>query len=212
MKTTKKLLTILIWLTWVALTTMWSYAAVVTAHAPHHFKKHHVENLTGDWVGKHLKLFPFNFEKTTTQIDFTKLEKATKNEKKWKEDDNDEVDEDIKTFHGWALGFLWDYLDDSTLTEDQKAEIQILQTKKQQDMEELHESFINATDENKESISNKMKEVNLSFLKSLENYIPEEKLESYKEFLSELPDRDKKAEKKHHKVKKVDEKKESVIN
>ena len=210
MKTTRKILTILIWLTWVVLATMWSFTAIVTAHTPHHFKKHHVENLTGNTTGKHLKLFPFNFEKTTTQVDFTGLEKANKNEKKWKE--HDEVDEDIKTFHGWALGFLWDYLDDSTLTEDQKVEIQILQTKKQQDMKELHESFINATDEDKESISNKMREVNLNFLRSLESYIPEEKLESYKEFLSELPDRDKKAEKKYHKTKKVVEGKESIIN
>jgi hypothetical protein len=41
-----------------------------------------------------------------------------------------------------------------------------------------------------------MKSVNNEFLTALKKYIPDEKVAEYDEFLSELPDRDMKAEKK----------------
>lgn len=63
----------------------------------------------------------------------------------------------------WALGFLWNFLDDSQLTENQKTEIKLLQANKQKNMKELHEKMLTADDASKQEIANEMKKVNSEF-------------------------------------------------
>lgn len=173
--------------------SLWAYAAIW-----HHWKMHqprHNEAATDFWSWRNAKFLPFNFEKTTTQVDLNEIDKtALKWEKKWKRPQKQWSWEKLE-FHGWALGFLWNFLDDSNLTDDQKNEIQLLQANKQKKMSELLEKMTSTTGD-KTEIENQMKEVNNEFLESLKAYIPEDKAEEYAKFTSELPEWDMKAERK----------------
>lgn len=193
MKITRKIVIGVVWFTWLSLMSLWAYAAVW-----HHAKMHqprHNEAATDFWSGKNVKFLPFNFEKTTTQVDLNEVDKtALKWEKRWKRDHKQWSWENLE-FHGWALGFLWNFLDDSNLTDDQKNEIQLLQANKQKKMSELLKEMISTTGD-KTDIENEMKEVNNEFLESLKAYIPEDKATEYSEFVSELPEWNMKAEKK----------------
>ena len=173
--------------------SLWAYAAV-WHHAKMH-QPHHNEAATDFWSGKNVKFLPFNFEKTTTQVDLNEVDKtALKWEKRWKRNHKQWSWENLE-FHGWALGFLWNFLDDSNLTDDQKNEIQLLQANKQKKMSELLKEMTSTTGD-KTDIENEMKEVNNEFLESLKAYIPEDKAIEYSEFVSELPEWNMKAEKK----------------
>lgn len=202
MKITKKIVVAVIGFTWVALSSLWAYAATTTHNIKHH--KHHTAT-TDFWTWRNIKLLPFNFESTTTQLSQVDLKKINnKWEKKWKKD-NEEWSWENLEFHWWALWFLWNFLDDSQLSENQKVEISLLQANKQRKMAELHEKMVSYTWD-KQGIALEMKSVNNEFLTALKKYIPDEKVAEYDEFLSELPDRDMKAEKKkwEHNVKKVE--------
>ena len=201
MNITKKIVVAVIWFTWVAVSTFWVFAAS-TPHSKWHHKHH--QYATDFWSWKALKLLPLNLDNSATQINVTDLKKTEKkSEKKWKK---------VKwwswenlEFHVWALWFLWNFLDDSQLTENQKAEIQLLQADKQKKMAELHEKMITASEDEKPDLASEMKKVNSDFLNALKKYISEEKAEEYNEFLNELPDWDKKAEKKKgEKVEKIE--------
>ena len=150
-------------------TWVWLMSLWAYAAAWHHVRIHHPHHneATDFWSGKNVKFLPFSFEKTTTQVDF----------------------------HGWALGFLWNFLDDSNLTDDQKLEIQLLQANKQKKMWELLKEMTSTTGDTA-TIENEMKEVNNKFLESLKAYISEDKVTEYDEFLNELPEWNMKAEKK----------------
>ena len=193
MKITRKIVIGVVWFTWLSLMSLWAYAAVW-----HHAKMHqprHNEAATEFWSGKNAKFLPFNFEKTTTQVDLNEVDKtALKWEKRWKRNPKQWSWENLE-FHGWALGFLWNFLDDSNLTDDQKKEIQSLQVNKQKAMRELLKQMTSTTGD-KTDIENKMKEINDKFLESLKAYIPEDKATEYSEFISELPEWNMKAEKK----------------
>lgn len=192
MTITKKLVIAVIWFTWVSLMSVWAYAA-----AWHHMKIHHPHHneAIDFWSGKNVKFLPFSFEKITTQVDLNEIDKtALKAEKRWKKNHEEWSWENLK-FHGWALGFLWNFLDDSNLTDDQKLEIQLLQANKQKKMGELLKQMTSATGD-KTEIETEMKEVNNKFLESLKAYIPEDKITEYDEFMSELPEWNMKAEKK----------------
>ena len=142
MKTTKKIAVALVGFTGIALASMWTFAANTKTFIVHQAHKHN-EALTGNFTWNHLNLLPFHFEKITAQVDLNTADwKVIKGEKKWNKS-HDEIDEDdMNTFHGGALWFLWNFLDDSQLTQDQKDEIQVLQIKKQQDMAELLNKMI----------------------------------------------------------------------
>ncbi|MBR6907483.1 hypothetical protein IKN40_03105 [bacterium] len=90
---------------------------------------------------------------------------------------------------------MWNFLDDSNLTDNQKLEIQVLQANKQKKMGELLKELTSTTGDTT-TIENEMKEVNNKFLESLKAYIPEDKVAEYDEFLNELPKWNMKAEKK----------------
>ena len=203
MKITRKLVIAVVWFTWVWLMSLWAYAAVW-----HHAKNNHPRHneVAADlWSGKNVKFLPFNFEKTTTQVDLNEVDKtALKWEKRWKRNHREWSWENLE-FHGWALGFLWNFLDDSNLTDDQKTEIQLLQANKQKKMSELLKEMTSTTGD-KTEIENEMKKVNNEFLESLKAYIPEDKAAEYSEFVNELPEWNMKAEKK--KWEKMWEKKE----
>ena len=192
MNIAKKIIVAVIWFTWVAVSIFWVFAAT-TSHSKWHHKHH--QYATDFWSWKALKLLPLNLDNSATQINVTDLKKTEKkSEKKWKKTKTWSWEK--LEFHVWALGFLWNFLDDSQLTENQKTEIKLLQANKQKNMKELHEKMLTADDASKQEIANEMKKVNSEFLESLKVYIPEEKAEEYNEFLNELPDWDMKAEKK----------------
>lgn len=192
MKISRKIFVAVVWFTWVWLMSLWAYAAVwhqVRIHHPHH------NEATDFWSGKNVKFLPFSFEKTTTQVDLNEVDKtALKSEKRWKKGHEEWSWENLE-FHGWALGFLWNFLDDSNLTDDQKLEIQLLQANKQKKMWELLKEMTSTTGDTA-TIENEMKEVNNKFLESLKAYISEDKVTEYDEFLNELPEWNMKAEKK----------------
>lgn len=172
--------------------SLWAHAATwyhIRANHPHH------NEVAGFWSGENIKFLPFNFEKITTQVDLNEIDKtALKWEKRWKKGHREWTWEKLE-FHGWALGFLWNFLDDSNLTDNQKLEIQVLQANKQKKMGELLKELTSTTGDTT-TIENEMKEVNNKFLESLKAYIPEDKVAEYDEFLNELPKWNMKAEKK----------------
>lgn len=92
-------------------------------------------------------------------------------------------------------GFLWNFIDESTLTDAQKAEIESLAEKKRQSMQTLLQERATADATRKTAIDTELTQINQKFLESLKKYVSADKLADFETMMSETKTWSQKAEK-----------------
>ena len=126
------------------------------------------------------------FQQFQSQNFLSLLEEEGKKQKKGKKN----------TLKGEQLGFLWGMLDENSLTDKQKEEIALLQSQKQQKMEQILQRLPTASEKEKTELEEQLKQINTDFLMALKAYIPADKVSEFEAFIEEIPTWNQKAEKK----------------